>query len=409
MHGAQNNKTSVSISYCLTNTSSTLTFDFIFHFCCISVTMTTLRKYVVLFGIMILRTIALTRAFSSIKPRSSSNFRCIVHYAAAAESDLKMDNIYLEWSLEDDRILHNNRHLSTVRLASMLGRGMHGVEARIKKITDVESAAYRRLFGGDDVDSPYADETASNKLTPVKEVLRRIQWDPTLDSSAFTIIHYDRVEDTLCETNFDAENDSIAGKERRYVFALPEHRIEAVKYLDRIVWNKEMRLDLVFGSMNGNGETIDKVVGHYDEWKREKEEKEERNKRRQVEILKEMSNILDETRVGILKEMSSILVHSEWDNEGVKDYVKRVVMLYHDALKDHQDDESDAPEEESEVGILHFLNLFSDLVALLPNEELRGAVLLEVETVINRYSSDSSDKLTQPVLVELNEDDLEGK
>ena len=172
-----------------------------------------------------------------------------------------------------------------------------------------------------------------------------------------------------------------------------------------------MRLDLVFGSMNGNGETIDKVVGNYDEWKREKEEKEERNKLRQVEILKEMSNILDETRVGILKEMSSSLMHSEWDNEGVKDYVKRVVMLYHDALKEHQDDESDAPAEESEVGILHFLNLFSDLVALLPNEELRGAVLLEVETVISRHSSDSSDKLTQPnsVLVELNEDDLEGK
>ncbi|KAL7457622.1 hypothetical protein ACHAWC_009231 [Mediolabrus comicus] len=367
--------------------------------------MTTLRKFAVLFGIMILRTIALTRAFSSIKTRSSSNnFRCIVHYATASDSDLKMDNIYLEWSLDDDRILHNNRHLSTVRLASMLGRGMHGVEARIKKITDVESAAYRRLFAGDDVDTPNADETTSNKLTPVKEVLRRIQWDPTLDSSAFTIIHYDRVEDTLSETNFDAENDSIAGKERRYVFALPEHRIEAVKYLDRIVWNKEMRLDLVFGSMNGNGETIDKVVGRYDEWKREKEEKEERNKRRQVEILKEMSNILDETRVGMLKEMSSKLMHSEWDNEEVKDYVKRVVMIV-----EHQDDESGAAAEESEVGILHFLNLFSDLVALLPNEELRGAVLLEVETVINRHSSDSPDKSTKPnqILVELNEDELE--
>ena len=48
--------------------------------------------------------------------------------------------------------------------------------------------------------------------------------------------------------------------------------------------------------------------------------------------------------------------------------MKRVVMLYHDALEEHQDDESDAPEEESEVGILHFLNLFSDLVALLPDE-----------------------------------------
>ena len=186
----------------------------------------------------------------------------------------------MEWSLEDDKILHNNRHLSPVRLASMLGRGMHGVEARMKKLTNVDSTAYRRLFGGEDIQNTDTDEYISNKLTPVKEVLRlrRIQWDPTLPASSFSIIHYDRVEDTLCETPFEAENDSISGKERQFVFALPEHRIEAVKYLDRIVWNKELRLDSVFGSMNGKGETIDKVIENYDDWKREKEEKEERNR-----------------------------------------------------------------------------------------------------------------------------------
>jgi protein subunit release factor B/uncharacterized protein (UPF0248 family) len=327
-----------------------------------------------------------------------------------------MDNIYMEWSLDDDRILHQNRHLSSVRLASMLGRGMHGVEARMKKITNVDSAAYRRLFAGDNNDD--SEDSASNKLTPVKEVLRRIQWDPSLDSSSFSIIHYDRVEDTLCETPFEAENESISGKERKFVFALPEHRIEAVKYLDRVVWDKETRLDVVFGSMNGRGETIDKVIEHYDDWKRQKEEKKQRNQLRQVEILKEMRTILEEKRVATLKEMSSNLIRSEWDNEGVKDYVKRVVILYFDARKDREDDESDidnALDEEKEVAfdIIYFLNLFSDLVALLPDEPLRGEVLMEVQSVINRSQDtgdNSSDKTQQPIaLPELKEDEIEEK
>lgn len=373
----------------------------------------TRRSVPLLFGMMIIRSFKFTRAFSSLHSQGVQR-RLFVQYATADE--LKMDNIYMEWSLDDDKILHQNRHLSSVRLASMLGRGMHGVEARMKKITNVDSAAYRRLFAGDNNDD--SEDSASNKLTPVKEVLRRIQWDPSLDSSSFSIIHYDRVEDTLCETPFEAENESISGKERKFVFALPEHRIEAVKYLDRVVWDKETRLDVVFGSMNGRGETIDKVIEHYDDWKREKEEKKQRNQLRQVEILKEMRTILEEKRVATLKEMSSNLIRSEWDNEGVKDYVKRVVILYFDAQKDREDDESDidnALDEEKEVAfdIIYFLNLFSDLVALLPDEPLRGEVLMEVQSVINRSQDtgdNSSDKTQQPIaLPELKEDEIEEK
>jgi uncharacterized protein (UPF0248 family) len=378
--------------------------------------MTRSTTFPLLFG-MILRSIAFTRVFSSLHLQGGLCRRHVQRRLLATADELKMDNIYTEWSLDDDRILHQNRHLSSVRLASMLGRGMHGVEARMKKITNVDSPAYRRLFGGENNND--TDENSSNKLTPVKEVLRRIQWDPTLDSSSFSIIHYDRVEDTLCETPFEAENDSISGKERKFVFALPEHRIEAVKYLDRVVWDKEMRFDAVFGSMNGLGQTIDKVIENYDEWKREKEEKEQRNQLRQVEILKEMRIILEEKRVATLKEMSSNLIRSEWDNECVKEYVKRVVILYFDAQKEREEeDETDidnALDEEKEemVDIIYFLNLFSDLVALLPDERLRGEVLLEVESVINRNQDtgdNSSDKASQPsALPELREDEIEEK
>jgi hypothetical protein len=122
--------------------------------------------------------------------------------------------------------------------------------------------------------------------------------------------------------------------------------------------------------------------------------------------------------VATLKEMSSNLIRSEWDNEGVKDYVKRVVILYFDARKDREDDESDidnALDEEKEVAfdIIYFLNLFSDLVALLPDEPLRGEVLMEVQSVINRSQDtgdNSSDKTQQPIaLPELKEDEIEEK
>lgn len=334
-------------------------------------------------------------------------------------AELTMSNIYFQWTIEDDQQLYDNRHLSTIRLASLLGRGMHGVEARLKKLSDVNSSAYARLFGGlangnsrtdyDEEETKSIDETSNSKLTPVKEVLRRIQWDPTLPSSDFTIIHYDRVEDTLCETPFDASNDSISGKEMQFVFALPEHRIQAVKFRDRVIWDKEMRMDCVFGSMNGNGVTIDSVIQSYDEWKKEQEQLEERNRIRQVEVLKELDIFLGGMRVYALKQLSSSLVRSEWDIESVNAYVKNVVALYYDAKN-----ERNTSCDDDNYDIVTFLYLFSDLVALLPKENLREVILKEIEAVINRTIGKdetfkkNANRHTQS-LPELKESELEEK
>jgi len=336
-----------------------------------------------------------------------------------------MTKIYREWALEDDQLLHDNKHLSTVRLASLLGRGMHGVEARLKKLTNVDSVAYARLFGAGntnmldrkDDETEHSSNDKNSKLTPVKEVLRRIQWDPTLPSSSFAILHYDRMEDTICETPFDAPNNSIKGKETSFVFALPEHRIEGVKYLDRTVWDKERRLDCVFGSMNGNGETIDQVIDAYDGWKREKEEREEKNLLWQMDIMKELNLILEERRVGVLKELSSNLIHSEWDTEGVRDYVKTIVGLYHDARREHAEKSVQGRETHSQKGefieVVDFLHLLSDLVALLSDALLREEILKEVELVVNRSLGEDGSSTTASskpgALPELKEEDLEEK
>jgi len=340
---------------------------------------------------------------------------------------LTMEKIYREWTLEDDQLLYDNKHLSTVRLASLLGRGMHGVDARLKKVTNMGSAAYLRLFGSgnvrsrdddDDDDDTEPSNDKNSRLTPVKEVLRRIQWDPTLPSSSFTIVHYDRVEDNLSETPFDAPNNSITGKETQFVFALPEHRIEGVKYLDRTVWDKERRLDCVFGSMNGNGETIDLVIESYAEWKKETDEREKRNRIWQIEILKELNSILEVRRVDELKDLSKNLMLGEWDVDGVQYYVKRVVSLYHDAKRvntENSDDDDDEREEFTEI--VDYLHLISDLVALLPNALLREEILKEVESVVRRSmgegsgSSASATTASQPggALPELKEEELEEK
>ena len=286
--------------------------------------------------------------------------RHFTNHALSSDKDtLTMEKIYSEWTMDDDKLLYDNKDLPIIRLASLLGRGMHGVEARLKKLTNVDSPVYARLFA--DVQDRDDDSHGTTSLTPVKEVLRRIQWDPTLASSSFTILHYDRVENSICTTPFDAPNDSISGKETQFVFALPEHRIVGVKYLDRTVWDKERKLDLVFGSMNGNGITIDQIIETYDEWKKEREEREERNQRWQVEILKEMDMILEERRVSVLKDMSSNLLHSEWDSEAVRDYVKGVVGLHYDAKREKETDE----ENDQLIEVVDFLYLFSDLVALV--------------------------------------------
>ena len=333
------------------------------------------------------------------------------------KDELTMDNIYREWTIQDDETLYTNRHLSTVKLASLLGRGLHGVESRIKKLSDVNSPAYSRLFGA----ARPEEDTKSKGLTPVKEILRRIQWDPTLIGDDFTIVHYDRIDDSLCETNFNAQNDSISGKGTQFVFALPEHRIQSVKYRERTVWDKDMRMDCVFGSMNGKGTTIDVVMDTYDDWKCEKEEKEEAKKRRYIEMVEEVTAILGEDGVGELKSMTTDLLEREVDVVAVRAYVKSIIGLFYGANQETNsveslDEAADNPSyEESDLHtdqapIIHFLYIFSELVVLLPHELWREAILAEVETVL-KSKEDGSSTLNESTgrLPELKEDELEEK
>ena len=63
------------------------------------------------------------------------------------------ENLYREWTLEQDQLLwehycKNNMHKKSddAELVALLGRGLRGVQRRLEKLKDPDSAAYERLF-----------------------------------------------------------------------------------------------------------------------------------------------------------------------------------------------------------------------------------------------------------------------
>jgi hypothetical protein len=202
-------------------------------------------------------------------------------------------------------------------------------------------------------------------------------------------------------------------------------------------------MDCVFGSMNGEGTTIDDVIENYDVCKEERETRIERDRRRQIEVLNELRIVLGERRLGILKDMSSRLLRGGGGRRdadggrGVREYVKNVGGLYYEArreensaVEDGYDDDDDEDDDEDDEGgggadddgttdIVDFMHLFSDLVALLTDESLREEILNEVESVtVGRVHGggqvvgggvSGGGAPPPPPPPELNEEDLEEK
>mmetsp|Transcript_44734 Transcript_44734/g.108478 ORF Transcript_44734/g.108478 Transcript_44734/m.108478 type:complete len:669 (+) Transcript_44734:272-2278(+) len=246
-------------------------------------------------------------------------------------------NIYTQWTLEDDQQLWDlyqqskakktqEAEIAVVGIASVLGRGIHGVSSRLAKLKDVNSSAYQRLFVGerrrgggikksttvgggksssgtnnnskknakkkkkkkkgssryddddDGTDNDLVVGPPKKKLVPITEVLRRIEYDPTLAQTDFSVRYYDRVEDKLLEANFDDPNTNISGSATTFIKALPEHRIVSVYFRKRQVWDRETKLDLVFGHniQDDSDDTttatgIAYVVETYPQWEEEQQ------------------------------------------------------------------------------------------------------------------------------------------
>lgn len=324
-----------------------------------------------------------------------------------------MANLYMEWSIEDDKLLWEHRDESIIQLAERLGRGLRGVQARLSKLKDPKSPAYERLFADSKTkkEEPDAHTKKKSKLVPVSEILRRIQWDYQLSSQDFFILHYDRVDDIVVESPMDAPNNSIQSEQTSLVDALPEHRIVAIKYKERIVWDKEKRIDLFY-----SGDGIENVMETYDQWKQEKDSYETWLKQRQVEVATRLKQILGLERYQIFKTISNDLQSNLEEDISIsakaqaEKYVQAALTLFHQVQADpsHSLESTLIPNNDLEA-----LDLVSELVALSPSSNLRPVVLQEIAHVIQSLegkgqnnSANKQKSMNNYELPEIKEDDL---
>jgi len=274
-----------------------------------------------------------------------------------------------------------------------LGRGLRGVEKRLSKLKDVNSSAYQRLFveqndntafeddddDDDDDDDGGQKRSGKVKLLPAGEVLRRIKWDHQLDENDFSILHYDRMEDKIMESPFTARNNDIAGSETQLIDALPEHRIVGIKYKERIVWDREERVDLVFGPPG-----IVSIMEGYDTWWQRQQEEIEFNRRRQAEVSLRLQRVLGPEKFDTLKDLSASLHITSKEvtlvsKKELEDYVERAMNLFRSVRTDPSSspDPTIIPMNDCDA-----LDMLSELVALMPDEFTRTSVLTEISTAM---------------------------
>lgn len=331
---------------------------------------------------------------------------------------LVMENLYTEWTLEQDRLLWENHHDSTTaELAALLGRGLRGVESRLNKLQDVNSPAYERLFAqkSNDKKSKSARsngteeevEGTKQKLIPAGEVLRRIQWDYGLSSSDFSILHYDRVEDSILEAPFDAPNDSIQGASSLLVDALPEHRIVGIKYKEQVVWDREKRLDLFFS--NGG---IESIMSNYEDWKFTKDAHQEWIRLRQAHAADAACSMIGGTRFDRFQVMSNRLQANLEElptgfspKKEAEEFVRSSIDLFRQAYTERTG--FNAVDRSID---LEAVDCLSGLAAVSDHEDFQSLVLDELSTVLRRIDGKSNKILKSSInnqqLPEISEDDI---
>ncbi|CAH1782947.1 unnamed protein product [Owenia fusiformis] len=110
------------------------------------------------------------------------------------------------------------------------------------------------------------DDMGPKKKPPMKtatDVIHRIQWDEDLKKDNFIIGYMDRIIGLVEKVFTFFSWEDIASVDYN-TLAIPKHRIQYFKYKSLKVWDKNKRLDDVFGSTGGK-KTIIEVMRAYDE------------------------------------------------------------------------------------------------------------------------------------------------
>ena len=184
----------------------------------------------------------------------------------------------------------------------------HGCHDR--HINDRDHPAFLRLFGA----KPSEEDDFLIPLRPVQDVIQRLLWDKSLDINEFSFMYEDRYDGlkempgpiVLNLTPYfklfipvvNSPNLNVKGKERLLIKAVPAHRIKSVKYLDRVVWNKDERIDCFFGSQGDS--KIEDVVETYDVWNEEQRQKKTKIAR-EIQLFVDLDGVLVDFDAGVRK------------------------------------------------------------------------------------------------------------
>ncbi|CAF0975954.1 unnamed protein product [Rotaria sp. Silwood1] len=111
----------------------------------------------------------------------------------------------------------------------------------------------------DEHDSEHVKKTS---MKTAEDVISRIEWDDLLDKRFFRVGYIDRFlglqEKSFNDFDFKVDLSTISDRHSN-ILAIPKHRIQYFKYNNEIVWDKETRTDVMFGS-TGNQQTIYDVI-----------------------------------------------------------------------------------------------------------------------------------------------------
>lgn len=106
------------------------------------------------------------------------------------------------------------------------------------------------------------EQVKRSSMKTAEDVISRIEWDTRLDKSLFRVGYVDRFlgvqEKSFNDFDFKVDLSTISDRHSS-ILAIPKHRIQYFKYDNEIVWDKETRTDLVFGS-TGSQQTIYDVI-----------------------------------------------------------------------------------------------------------------------------------------------------
>jgi uncharacterized protein (UPF0248 family) len=116
------------------------------------------------------------------------------------------------------------------------------------------------------IDECDSEQIKKSSMKTAEDVISRIEWDERLDKRFFRVGYVDRFlglqEKSFTDFDFKVDLSTVSDRHSN-ILSIPKHRIQYFKYNNEIIWDKETRTDLMFGS-TGNQQTIYDVIKRHD-------------------------------------------------------------------------------------------------------------------------------------------------